>query len=104
MATAAWAIVVLCWALPARADVGIVLNDSVAHGVARITGAGHSGVYFSRICPASPVKLRFCLPGEEGSVLSTYEDFGEDENYEWNVVPLRVYLYGVEDTASVSPH
>jgi hypothetical protein len=95
---AALAVLALLLVCPeARADVGVVLNDSVSHGVARITGAGHSGVYFSRICPASPVRLRLCAPGEEGSVMSTYDDFGEDQNYEWNVVPLSVYLYGVED-------
>lgn len=90
------ALTLLLWGAPARADVGVVLNDSVSHGMARITGAGHSGVYFSRICPASPVKLRLCFGGEKGSVLSTYSDFGEDDNYEWNVVPLQVYLYGVQ--------
>jgi hypothetical protein len=97
VATAAWAAALLVGALPARADIGVVLNDSVAHGVARVTGAGHSGVYFSRICPAGPVKLRLCAEGEEGSVISTYADFGEDEKYEWNIVPLSVYLYGVSD-------
>jgi hypothetical protein len=77
--------------------VGVVLSDSLDRGVARITGAGHSSVYFSRICPASPVELRLCSSEEEGSVISSYSNFGQDENFEWNIVPLSVYLYGVED-------
>lgn len=81
----------------ARADVGIVLNESLDSSVARITGSGHSAVYLSRICPASPVKLRLCAPGEQGSVISNYTTLGEDEPFEWNVVPLSVFVYGVED-------
>jgi hypothetical protein len=81
----------------ARADVGVILNDSLDTSVARITGSGHSAVYFSRICPASPVKLRLCKPREQGSVMSNYTTLGEDEPFEWNIVPLNVYVYGVEN-------
>ena len=82
----------------ARADAGVVLNESLDTSVARITGSGHSAVYLSRICPdGSPVKMRLCLPGEQGSVLSNYTTLGEDQPYEWNIVPLSVYLYGVEN-------
>jgi hypothetical protein len=92
------AFVLACLACsPAYADVGVVLNESLDTSVARITGSGHSAVYFSRICPESPVKLRLCLPGEQGSVVSNYTTLGEDQPFEWNVVPLNIYLYGVED-------
>ncbi|HTS13264.1 MAG TPA: hypothetical protein VMH00_14200 [Candidatus Limnocylindrales bacterium] len=84
----------------ARADVGIVLNESLDTSVARITGSGHSAVYFSRICPETPIKLRLCRPGEEGSVVSNYTTLGEDQPYEWNVVPLSIYLHGVENPAN----
>jgi hypothetical protein len=83
----------------ARADVGVILNDSLDTSVARITGSGHSAVYFSRICPASPVKLRLCGPGEHGSVMSNYTTLGEDTPFEWNIVPFNVYVYGVENPA-----
>ena len=81
----------------ANADVGVVLNESLNSSVDRISGTGHSAVYFSRICADSPVKLRLCGPGEHGSVMSNYINIGEDQSFEWNVVPLNVYLYGVED-------
>jgi hypothetical protein len=84
---------------PARADVGVILNDSLDTSVGRITGSGHSSVYFSRICPASPVKLRLCRPGEQGSVMSNYTALGEDESFEWNIVPLNIYIYGVANPA-----
>ena len=81
----------------ARADVGVVLDESLDSSVERITGSGHSAVYLSNVCPESPVKLRLCRPDEQGSVISTYTNLGEDHPYEWNVVPLSVYLYGVDD-------
>jgi len=81
----------------ANADVGVVLNESLDESVDRISSTGHSAVYFSRICPESPVKLRLCGPGENGSVMSNYINIGEDRSFEWNVVPLNIYLYGVED-------
>jgi hypothetical protein len=77
--------------------VGVVLNESLNESLDRITGTGHTAVYFSNICADSPVKLRWCRPGELGSVMSTYINIGEDRAYRWNVVPLSVYLYGVED-------
>jgi hypothetical protein len=82
----------------AHADVGVVLNESLDTSVDRITGTGHSSVYFSRICPESPVKLRLCRPDEQGSVMSNYINIGEDQPFEWNIVPLSLYLYGVENS------
>ena len=92
-------IVTLLASTSARADVGVILNDSLDTSVARITGSGHTAVYFSRICPESPVKLRLCRPGEQGSVISNYTTLGEDQPFEWNIVPLNMYVYGVEDPA-----
>jgi hypothetical protein len=91
----------LLLAPPASADAGIVLNESLDTSVARITGSGHSAIYLSNICPDnSPVKMRLCRPGEQGSVLSNYTTLGEDQPYEWNIVPLSIYLYGVEDPSN----
>jgi hypothetical protein len=88
--------------LPARANVGLLLdakpNVHLEFGN-ELTSAGHSGVYLSNVCIVSPVELRLCRPGEMGSVIQNYADFREDENYQWNAVPLSVYLYGVDDPA-----
>ncbi|MGB2621284.1 MAG: hypothetical protein WA857_17865 [Candidatus Acidiferrum sp.] len=90
--------ILFCLSLPrAYGDVGVLLNESLDTSFARISGSGHSAVYFSRICADSPIKLRLCRPGEEGSVMSNYTTLGEDQPYEWNIVPLSIYLYGVED-------
>ncbi len=93
------AFLLVCFACPhGYADVGVVLNESMDTSIDRITGTGHSAVYLSRICAESPVKLRLCRPGEEGSVMSNYINIGEDQPFEWNVAPLNVYLYGVADS------
>ena len=81
----------------AYASVGVVLNESLHESLDRITGTGHTAVYFSNICPETPIKLRLCGPGEYGSVMSVYINIGEDQPFGWNIVPLSVYLYGVED-------
>lgn len=80
-----------------RADVGLLLGESTGKGMSRWTSAGHSAVYLSRVCPDGPVRMRLCAPGEQGSVLNNYIDFSEDKPYEWNIVPLSVYLFGVEN-------
>jgi len=92
------AVLLVCLVSPrAYADVGVVLNESMDTSLDRITGTGHTAVYFSRICPETPLKLRMCRPDEPGSVMSNYINIGEDESPEWNIVPLNIYLYGVED-------
>ena len=76
----------------------MVLDESVESPLESFTGSGHSAVYFSRVCPdSSPVRLRLCQPGEQGSVISNYISFGENQPFEWNIAPLSIYLYGVED-------
>ncbi|PSH04146.1 MAG: hypothetical protein CXZ00_08855 [Acidobacteria bacterium] len=83
-----------------HADVGLFLNEALKVGASQWTGAGHSAVYLSGVCAASPVKLRLCRPDENGVVLTNYPSFGEDRPYEWNAIPLNVYLYGVEDESA----
>src|SRR5215813_10607651 len=93
-----FALLLLHVAIPrASADVGVILNESLDEDFDRISSTGHSAIFFSRICPQSPVKLRLCRPGEPGSVMSNYVNIGEDQPYQWNIVPLNIYLYGVED-------
>jgi len=92
------AVLLVCLVCPrACAGVGVVLNESMDTSLDRITGTGHTAVYFSRICPETPLKLRICRPDEPGSVMGNYINIGEDESPEWNIVPLNIYLYGVED-------
>lgn len=59
---------------------------------------GHSAVYLSRVCAASPTELRLCEPGETGVVISRYHRVG---GYDWIAVPLIPYLYAVEDPEQV---
>jgi hypothetical protein len=81
----------------ARGDVGLVLNSSMGTGSSWVTSGGHASIYLSRVCPVSAVEVRLCAPGEQGSVLSNYSNFHEDKPYEWNIIPVSDFLYGVDD-------
>ena len=84
----------------AYGEVGVVLDRVAGHWTCENVATGHSAVYLSRICPDSPVRLRICHDDEHGSILSTYPNLGEDIRFEWNVVPLDIYLYGVDKANS----
>jgi hypothetical protein len=90
------AVVWLGLARDARADIGVVVDDPTTIGVSWFTHAGHSLVYLSDVCAASPVRARLCRPGEAGSVVSMYPDFHEVKDYAWNIVPLNFYLEGLQ--------
>ena len=80
--------------LAAKADIGVVLADPTTVGVSVYTHAGHSLVYLSGVCAASPIRARLCGAGEQGSIVTTYPDFREAQAYRWNLVPLSLYLRG----------
>lgn len=57
------------------------------------TATGHAAVYLSGVCAETPVKLRPCVPGETGIVLSRYDGVN---GYDWVAIPLIPYLYAVD--------
>jgi hypothetical protein len=59
---------------------------------------GHNALYFERVCAETPVKLRRCQAGEQGSVISRYQGI---KGYDWIAMPLVPYLYSVEDATEV---
>src|SRR5215831_9405102 len=83
---------VFCF-LPLHADVGLLLSESLNDRVSQWVSSGHSAIYLSRLCPETPVKLRLCAAGEPGSVISAYKGLEEDQDFEWNAVPLSLFLY-----------
>ncbi|HMI52967.1 MAG TPA: hypothetical protein VK525_15755 [Candidatus Saccharimonadales bacterium] len=85
-ATALWL------AKPVRADVTVLLEEPYSYDGA-LAGTGHTAVYLSRVCAASPTELRRCLPGENGVVLSRYHDVG---GRDWIAIALIPYLYAVD--------
>jgi len=80
-------------ALPrAHADVAVLLEEPYSYDGA-LAGTGHTAVYLTRVCAASPVTLRRCDPGEHGVVISRYARIG---GFDWIAIPLIPYLYAVE--------
>ena len=62
---------------------------------------GHDAVYFQRICAETPVKLRRCVQGETGAVITRYQGIA---HYDWVAMPLLPYLYAVESGSEVPTH
>jgi hypothetical protein len=88
-----WGLLLLLWAAPrAHADVAVLLEEPYSYDGA-FAGTGHTAVYLSRVCAASPTTLRRCRPGEPGVVLSRYHRVA---GYDWIAVPLYPYLYAVD--------
>jgi hypothetical protein len=83
---------VAAFAAPARGDVAVLLEEPYSLD-GTLAGTGHTAVYLSHICAASPTQLRRCNPGELGIVLSRYHHVA---GYDWIAVPLIPYLYAVE--------
>lgn len=81
----------------ARAAASLFLEEPFG-AFGRINPTGHAAVYLSRVCAASPTRLRPCDPGETGVVISRYHRIGE---YDWVAIPLIPYLYAVESSSKV---
>jgi len=88
----------LPWLAPrAKADVAVLLEEPYSYDGA-FAGTGHSAVYLSRVCAASPTVLRRCEPGESGVVISRYHRIA---GYDWIAIPLYPYLYAVNTPAEI---
>jgi len=93
---------VLLFASPGRADVGLIINEPV-DALGFFTRVGHAAVYLSHICPdGSPVKMRLCRRGEHGSVVSKFAPLSEREDYDWAIVPFEAFMLGMAD-ADLAP-
>jgi hypothetical protein len=76
----------------ANADATLLLEEPYGHFGA-FTATGHAAVYLDRVCAETPVRLRRCIPGETGVVISRYNKVA---GYDWIAIPLIPYLYAVE--------
>jgi hypothetical protein len=84
-------LVFLCLVPQVHADVTVLLEEPYSFD-GSFAGTGHTAVYLTRVCAASPTLLRRCKPGEFGVVISRYNRIG---GYDWIAIPLIPYLYAV---------
>jgi hypothetical protein len=88
-------VAVLATPTPGRADIGVIVLEPI-NALGFFTRVGHAGTYFSNICQdGSPIKMRLCLPGESGGVVSKYAPLSQHENYDWAIVPFEEYMHGL---------
>ena len=81
----------------AHASATLLLAEPYGH-LGAFNATGHSAVYLSRVCAASPLTLRRCAPDEAGAVISRYKGIG---GYDWIAIPLIPYLYAVNTVDDV---
>lgn len=84
----------------ARSQAALLMEEPYGFFGA-LNPTGHTAIYFARICADTPVKLRRCQPGEEGSVIARYEGIA---GYDWVAIPLIPYLYSAESAEDVPAH
>ena len=84
----------------ARAGAALLLEEPFGT-FGNMNPTGHAAVYLSRVCAASPVKLRRCEPGEPGVVISRYHRIG---GYDWIAIPVIPYLFAVDRPDEVPPY
>jgi hypothetical protein len=80
-----------------RAQAALLMEEPYGFFGA-VNPTGHNAIYLARACAATPVKLRRCLPGESGSVISRYQGI---DGFDWVAMPLVPYLYSVESPLDV---
>jgi len=92
------ALVVLAIHSPwAKAQAALLLEEPYGF-FGTVNPTGHTAIYFEHICAESPIKLRSCEPGEQGTVVARYQGMA---GYDWIAIPLIPYLYAVDSTAQV---
>jgi hypothetical protein len=81
----------------AHANITVLLEEPYSYDGA-LAGTGHTAVYLTRVCAATPVTLRRCQPGEHGVVISRYTRIA---GYDWIAIPLVPYLYAVDNPNNI---
>jgi hypothetical protein len=84
--------VILAFSAYGHASATLLLEEPYGK-LGFFTATGHAAVYLSGVCAETPVRLRPCLPGETGIVLSRYDGVN---GYDWVAIPLIPYLYAVD--------
>ena len=70
---------------PAHADAALLLAAPYGRS-GSFNPTGHVGVYLSRVCAETPTRLRRCVEGEAGVVISRYNRVG---SLDWVAIPLQ---------------
>jgi hypothetical protein len=99
MKPAAWYVVVLAFLgmQQLNASVTVLLEEPYGYDAA-FGGVGHTAVYLTRVCAASPTILRRCDQGEYGVVISRYNRIA---GHDWIAIPLIPYLYAVSKAEDI---
>src|SRR5579875_2530841 len=82
----------LCSVGPARASIGLVVGEPFG-SFGTMMPNGHANIYLDHLCVETPTRLRPCLAGEHGAVLSRYHDLRHPA-LDWLAFPAPTFFYG----------
>ena len=82
----------------ARADAVLMMEDPV-NLVGRMTSSGHAALWMDRLCSDDHVRMRLCVAGETGSVLSRYQNVSN--KVDWLAMPPDGYLFSVDEATAI---
>lgn len=92
---AGWAVLA---GVPARAEVTLLLEEPIGL-LARFSATGHATLLVSALCSDDHRRMRWCRPGETGSVLGRYHRVN---GYDWFATEPEGYLYGADSAEDVT--
>jgi hypothetical protein len=93
-------ILILLLFLPAmkvRADVTLLVEEPI-NFLGHVSATGHAALMIDSLCSDDHIHIRWCRPGEEGSVISRYKGIN---GYDWLAMPPGPYLFSVDSSEDV---
>lgn len=76
----------------ASADV-VLFIEAPINFLGHVSSTGHAALLVNRLCSDDHIQMRWCEPGEDGSVISRYKGI---DNYDWVAMSPGPYLFAVD--------
>jgi hypothetical protein len=83
--------------LRARADA-VLFIEAPINFLGHVSSTGHAALLMNRLCSDDHIHMRWCSPGEVGSVVSRYKGIN---GYDWLAMPPGAYLFSVASVDEV---
>jgi hypothetical protein len=83
--------------LRARADA-VLFIEAPINFLGHVSSTGHAALLMNRLCSDDHIHMRWCSPGEVGSVVSRYKGIN---GYDWLAMPPGAYLFSVDSVDEV---
>ena len=83
--------------MTAHADVTLIVEDPI-NFLGHVSSTGHATLWVEDLRSDDHVRMRWCRPDENGSVVSRYKGIN---GYDWLAMPPRPYMFAVDSADEV---